>query len=290
VDVVSEAFRLPGEAATFWFGCNVARHGELIRLSIELLRRVGIEPAPVGGLNYCCGSTKDANLTASEGMGRRTATRLSLKGSRQVVTWCPSCYMQLEDVISRGNVLEFDYQHIAETLHERRALLQPHLVNPVRRKAVLHKHSGFERRTPVNRLVPEILSLVPGYELVSTGAESPGHMCSGLAHVPQALADAASRSWSDAEAAGADEILTIFHTCHRDLVGLERRHPIRVTNFVHVLAESMGLPFEDDYKTWRNSVDPSAAVGEQRIRLVGREEFERSVLPELKRPNGIGPA
>ena len=37
------------ERAVFWYGCNMARHGELIRTSARLLEAVGIEAAPAGG-------------------------------------------------------------------------------------------------------------------------------------------------------------------------------------------------------------------------------------------------
>ena len=34
---------------TFWFGCNMLRHAEMIRLSIMLLERVGYDVNAAGG-------------------------------------------------------------------------------------------------------------------------------------------------------------------------------------------------------------------------------------------------
>ena len=43
------------------------------------------------------------------------------------------------------------------------------------------------------------------------------------------------------EEAGADTLATVFHSCHREAVALERGRPIRVANWIHLLADAMGL-------------------------------------------------
>jgi hypothetical protein len=37
---------------TFWFGCNMLRHAELIRLSVMLLERAGYDVEAAGGPAY----------------------------------------------------------------------------------------------------------------------------------------------------------------------------------------------------------------------------------------------
>ena len=87
--------------------------------------------------------------------------------------------------------------------------------------------------------------------------------------------------------AGADTLVTIFHSCHREAVALERGRAIRVVNWIHLLAEGMGLPYTDEYKLWRNSDDPRAAIGADRIIASGDVAFEQLVEPELRRPPTI---
>jgi hypothetical protein len=55
-------------------------------------------------------------------------------------------------------------------------------------------------------------------------------------------------------------------------------------NWIHLLAEAMGLAYRDDYKTWRNAPDARAAVGPDRLAAAGETAFERLVEPELRRP------
>jgi hypothetical protein len=87
--------------------------------------------------------------------------------------------------------------------------------------------------------------------------------------------------------AGADTLVTIFHSCHRELVGLERDHGIRVVNWVHLLAEGMGWAYQDDYKTWRNAADPLAAIGAERVAAAGEAAVRKLVAPELSRPRPV---
>lgn len=272
------------ERATFWTGCNLLRHGEVIRISAKLLECVGIDVNIVGGINYCCGATKDGHLVASEGMGRRTSNKLAVVGNEKVITWCPSCHIQLDDVMSKANSLQFDYAHTASILHARRELLAPFLVRQVPRTAILHKHTGFERRVPVNTYVTELLAIVPGYQIIDDELGlAPGHMCSALTAIPAALKDVLEGVSTEAVRLQADDVVTIFHSCHREFVSLERKHSFRVVNYVHVLAEAMGLGYVDEYKVWRNAEDPESVIGSRRIEAAGKDIFERTMLPELKK-------
>ena len=51
---------MSAEKITFWYGCNVLRHGDIIHTCLDILRALGYDPAPVGGPDYCCGTVKDA--------------------------------------------------------------------------------------------------------------------------------------------------------------------------------------------------------------------------------------
>jgi SH3-like domain-containing protein len=109
-------------------------------------------------------------------------------------------------------------------------------------------------------------------------------MCSALASIPNGLADAHRATLAAMAEVGADTLVTIFHSCHREAVALERGREIRVVNWIHLLAAGMGLAVEDEYKTWRNAADPRAALGAARIEAAGALAFERLVEPELRRP------
>jgi len=98
------------ESVTFWYGCNVLRHGDIIHACLDILRALGFEPHPVGGPDYCCGTVKDANQTTAGGMATRTVGRLNERAA-PVVAWCPSCHSHMHDFM----------EHAAERRHARKA-------------------------------------------------------------------------------------------------------------------------------------------------------------------------
>ena len=209
---------------TFWFGCNVLRHAELIRLCIMLLERVGYDVNAVGGPSYCCGTTFDSQLHAASNMASRTVGRFNdaaeKDGRGKVVTWCPSCLMHMSDIMAPGNSAAFEIAHITELLAERADRLAPLLTVPVERRVFLHRHLGFATHVPVNDRVSGLLARIPGLQLVQ-GVQHPGHMCSALAGVPGALAKATGETWAAAKAEGCDTVCTVFHSCHRELAALD---------------------------------------------------------------------
>jgi Fe-S oxidoreductase len=269
--------------ALFWYGCNMTRHGELIRASAQILAAVGIAAAPRGGPASCCGSPKEANARINEGMARRTVQAFNASGAPSVITWCPSCHMNMQDSMAPVTPTRFATQHITEALMARRDRLAPLLTRPVQARVLVHAHLGFQGRVPVNDVVPDLLRLVPGLVVLEHPYRAPGHMCSSLAAVPGALADCHRALLAAARESGADTLVTLFHSCHREAVALER-HGLRVMNWIHVLAASMGLPAADTYKAWRNAEDARAAIGAARITEAGETAFARLIEPELAKP------
>jgi Fe-S oxidoreductase len=273
------------DTVTFWYGCNVVRHGDIIHSAITLLEAVGIEVTPAGGAGYCCGTAKDANLRAAEGMGKRTVEKFNAHGTGKVVSWCPSCYRHMNAFMGEYTDAQFQLVNFAQMLHARRDVLAGKLRQRVECRVMLHQHFGFHE-VAVNPLVADLLRLIPGLTLVDTEASAPGHMCSALSRVPAAMKDATRAVCEEAQRVKADTVATVFHSCQRLLCGLEGSEPFKVVNYVNLLTEAMGLPSQDDYKAWKLASSEAAviaAVGEARIAAMGEKLFRESILPELLR-------
>ena len=270
--------------STFWYGCNMTRHSEIIRLSQRILEAVGVDAAPVGGPSACCGSPKESTPRIAEGMADRTMDRFNASGTPRVITWCPSCHANLDDFMGQSKEQNFDSQHLCEAIHEHRDRLAPLLTQTVNARFFVDRHVGFNSRVPVNTLIPELLAMIPGASFADHAYRAPSYMCFGLAPIPGALADVQRATLAAMRETGADTLITIFHSCHREMIGLERDHGIRVVNWVHLLAEGMGLAYEDEYKAWRNAPDPIAAIGPERVAAAGEVAVRKYVEPELTRP------
>ena len=270
-------------AVTFWYGCNMTRHGEIVRLVTQILAAVGVDAEPAGGPAYCCGSPQEANARIAAGMAARTVEKFNQAGNDTVVTWCPSCHMNMDDLMAPVTEAAFETQHITQLLAGRAERLRPLLTHAVPVRVLLHAHHGFNGRVPVNTDVPMLLRMIPGLTMVDHPLRVPGHMCSQIAPKPGELARAHRETLAAMAEVGADTLATVFHSCHREAVALERGRSIRVVNWIHLLAEAMGLPYTDEYKLWRNAEDPGAVVGADRVAAAGEVAFERLVEPELRR-------
>ena len=190
-----------------------------------------MDAAPTGGPASCCGSPKDASARIAEGMARRTVTSSMSSGRGQVVTWCPSCHMNMQDSMAPVTPTNFSTVHVTEALWARRDRLAPLLARRVEARVLVHVHHGFNGRVAVNDLVPGLLRLIPGVTVADHPYRAPGHMCSSIAAVPGALADAQRATLAAMAETGAGTLCTIFHSCHREAVALER-HGIQVRNWI----------------------------------------------------------
>jgi len=271
------------DRVTFWFGCNMLRHAEMIRLSILLIERAGYDVSAAGGPAYCCGTAHDHQPRGASNMAARTVSRFNEaargEGRGTVVTWCPSCHMHMSDVMAPGNATAFDIAHISELLAGRADRLAPLMTVPVARRVLLHRHLGFATHVAANDRVAALLARIPGMQLVE-GPAHPGHMCSALATVPGALAKAARETWGAAAMAGCDTVATVFHSCHRELAAVDGKDNLGVRNWVQLLAESMGLPASDAYLTWRNGAAPDVSA----IERAEPSHYHRLVETELRKP------
>lgn len=274
------------ERVVFWYGCNVVRHGDIIHHAIDLLRAAGVEPEPAGGPGYCCGTMKDANLRAAEGMAKRTVGKFNAFGTDQVVTWCPSCHRHMNSFMGRYTEANFSVSHFVQILHRNRERLSGEFRNPVPRRVMLHQHVGFQEVENLNDLITDLLRLVPGLTLVETDYAAPAHMCSALVSVPAALKDVTRRLCDDARAARVDDVATVFHSCQRLMCALEASEPFRVVNYVALLGAALGREYPDEYKAWKTAGDEKEIVelvGPERVAKMGEPLFQSAVLPELLR-------
>jgi Fe-S oxidoreductase len=274
------------ERVVFWYGCNVVRHGDIVHHAIDLLRAAGVEPEPAGGPGYCCGTIRDANLQAAEGMAKRTVAKFNAFDAGKVVTWCPSCHRHMNSFMGQYNDANFSVSHFVQVLHRNRERLAGAFRHPVPRRVLLHKHVGFREVADLNDLVAALLRLVPGLTLVESEYEAPGHMCSALVPVPAALRDVTGRLCEDARAAGVDAVATVFHSCQRMMCALEATEPFRVVNYVALLGAALGREYPDEYKSWKTAAGVEQVrerVGAGRIARIGEQIFDEALLPELQR-------
>ncbi len=217
---------------TFWFGCNMLRHAEMIRLSIMLLERASsYDVRAAGGPAYCCGTAHDHQPHAASNMAGRTVGRfneaVAQDGRGTVVTWCPSCHMHMSDIMAPGNTVAFDIAHISELL-----------AASIDRLAPLLTHAGAAPRAaaPASRFLNPRADQRSHFQhlVANTGARTDRRTGSPWPHVQRHCRRAERAEGGDEQRPGrrrsanrADTVCTIFHPCH---LANSRRSTVAITS------------------------------------------------------------
>ncbi|MFZ5784503.1 MAG: (Fe-S)-binding protein [Pseudomonadota bacterium] len=233
----------------FYTGCNVLRTPHIVLNVMDILDALDLDFDVVGGTAHCCGVYQflEADLPTYERIGHRTFQRFGQSGASKVLTWCPTCTKNFDELEKDVEPPSFDLGHVSEFLAGNLAALAARFVaGQPKRRVVIHEHLGIGATV---ESVRRLLAAVPNLELLELPQDSGfSYACGGQAARFKEREQAIHRGLVEgAVAAGADTIVTMYHSCHRALAGAEAAYPIRVVNFTDVLAEALGRGGHPDY-------------------------------------------
>ncbi|MFI5001549.1 MAG: (Fe-S)-binding protein [Reyranellales bacterium] len=233
----------------FYTGCNVLRTPHIVLNVMDILDALELDFDVVGGTAHCCGvyQFQEADLPTYERMGHRTFQRFGESGAAKVLTWCPTCTKNFDELEKDVEAPSFDLGHISEFLAANiDALRQRFIADQPRRRVVIHEHLGIGATLSSIRA---LLGAVPNLELLDLPQDSGfSYGCGGQAAKFKAREAAIHRALAEgAVAVGADTIVTMYHSCHRALAGAEAAYPLKVVNFTDVIAEALGRGGHPDY-------------------------------------------
>lgn len=233
----------------FYTGCNVLRTPHIVLNVMDILDALELDFDVVGGTSHCCGvyQFQEADLPTYERMGHRTFQRFGQSGAAKVLTWCPTCTKNFDELEKDVEEPFFDLGHVSEFLAANLEALKARFVDQPKRRVVIHEHLGIGATVDSIR---KLLSAVPNLELVELVQDSGfSYACGGQAAKFKDRERAIHRGLAEgAVAAGADTIVTMYHSCHRALAGAEAVYPsLRVVNFTDILAEALGRGGHPDY-------------------------------------------
>ncbi len=247
-----------------YLGCNVLRTSHLINTVTDVFKLLGEEFVTVGGPTYCCGIQhfQNGDTEAAKSMAVSTVRGFEKFQPKRVIMWCPSCIYFYDDIMEMREA--FSFQHVTQYLLENIDRLnfkpQPEI------KVALHYHTGREQSDDVARSAVELLSRVPGVNLVDLGTDARfGRHCTPAVREkvgPEQWNEMAAGYFRRAVDEGVDTFSTLYHGCQRHFCGYERDYPLKVEHYLTVLGRSLGIEHEDLYKKYTLSGDVSAIMEE----------------------------
>ena len=291
---------VPAERRTadvlFYTGCNVLRTPHIVLNVMDILDALDLDFDVVGGAAHCCGvyQFQEADLPTYERMGHRTFQRFGQSGASKVLTWCPTCTKNFDELETDVEAPSFGLDHISEFLAANLDTLKARFeADQPNRRVVIHEHLGIGATV---QSIRDLLRAVPNLELVELPQDSGfSYACGGQAAKFKEREQAIHRGLvTGAVEAGADTIVTMYHSCHRALSGAEAIYPLRVVNFTDILAEALGRGGHPDYyQLYKKGGAMDEAVAAARGFLLGNgvkvdENAVKSLTADIFNETGIG--
>lgn len=244
-----------------YLGCNVLKTPHIALLCLEVLDRLGTRYKVFGGPANCCGviQYRAGDAKASGRIGGNTVAGFAGTGAAHVLTWCPTCNIQLSEIVMPSTDAGFALGHVVPYIAARIEILRSQFVRSVNKRVALHEHPGV---AGVTEGVVKILSAIPGIELVDLEQPRVGYMCNSLAPVPDYKRELHARELAAAEAVGVDCLVGIYHACHRELCAHETTYPFKIVNFLELVGEAMGIQRDDLFKQWKMMQDVDRVLAE----------------------------
>ncbi|MSO77789.1 MAG: (Fe-S)-binding protein [Alphaproteobacteria bacterium] len=250
----------------FYTGCNIIKTPHIALLVLEVLDALGVSYEVMGGVATCCGiqQFKQGDAKTAGRVAYNTIERLARPAASRVITWCPSCQIQIGEVAlpaykeSFGDV-PFDLNPIAEFFAERLDDLRPLFVHPVVKRVALQERAALPG---IMTAVKRVLGAIPGLEVVELDVPIVSTQASHLAVLPAFKAELREREFSAAALAGVTTFASIFHGCHRELVQFQPEVSFELVNFMELIGESMGIHIPDLYKRLALMGDIDAIVAD----------------------------
>ncbi|TAJ82926.1 (Fe-S)-binding protein [Reyranella sp.] len=291
---------VPAERRTadvlFYTGCNVLRTPHIVLNVMDILDSLDLDFDVVGGTAHCCGvyQFQEADLPTYERMGHRTFQRFGQSGASKVLTWCPTCTKNFDELEKDVEAPSFGLDHISEFLAANLDTLKARFkADQPKRRVVIHEHLGIGATV---QSIRDLLRAVPNLELVELPQDSGfSYACGGQAAKFKEREQAIHRGLvMGAVEAGADTIVTMYHSCHRALSGAEAIYPLRVVNFTDILAEALGRGGHPDYyQLYKKGGAMDEAVAAARGFLLGNgvkvdENAVKSLTADIFNETGLG--
>ena len=233
---------------------------------LEVLDALGVSYEVMGGTATCCGiqQFKQGDAKTAGRVGFNTIERLARPGASRVISWCPSCQIQIGEVALPAyrksfGAMPFDMNPIAEFFAERLDDLRPLFVHPVSKRVALQERSALPG---VMAAVKQVLRAIPGLEVVELDVPVVSTQASHLSVLPKFKAELREREFRAAAEAGVTTFASIFHGCHRELIKYPAAGRFELFNFMELIGESMGIHIPDLYKRLRLIGDIDAIIAD----------------------------
>jgi heterodisulfide reductase subunit D len=196
---------------------------------VAVLQAAKVDFTTLGGEEWCCGYPLiSAGLPVSELVAHNLEAVKELR-AKTLITTCPSCYHTWEHHYQPDFVqVKHSTEYLAELLEAGRVPLQR-----LEKRVTYHDPCDLGRKSQVYDAPRSIIRAIPGIEFVEMEDHGENAMCCGgggnLESIDPDLSRAVARlRLEQAQAVGAEAIISACQQCERTLSMAARREKIRI--------------------------------------------------------------
>ena len=236
----------------FYTGCNILKTPHIALLCLDILDLLDVDYEVMGGPGQCCGvyQFREGDFDKTARVGFATIDGLAKAGTSTVLSWCPSCQLQIGEVAlpsyeSQFGTKPFDLNPFLVYLAGRSQELAALMKHRVGKRVALHERPVLPQ---VMGAVKTLLSIVPGVELVDIDVPRVGTQANSLAVLPAFKRELVQRELRAVADAGVTTLATVYHACHRELCDAGDGRSFEIVNFMEILGAGLDLHSEDLYK------------------------------------------
>jgi len=269
----------------FFTGCVPAGIPHTLLEIVGILERMGVNFVTLAGDAVCCGSGPMlwGDLEASQSMSRHFVSTLAAFRPKKVVFFCHGCYMVCLGILPRFMSIPFESCELSQFLVEN--LDRIPFTQRINKVVTLHDSCSVAR---LGMFDPprKLLQAIPGITLVEMEHNKGNALCcGGLTNITRPeITEAIRRApLKEAKATGADILATICTGCQESFAPLEHQYPFEVRSYISLIAEAVGVQYEDRFKKYMGLGDVTKVLAEARDYIdasdFSPEEMKR-ILPE----------
>ena len=277
----AERFAAPDRPyeAVLAFGCAVAHTPHLMLEATAVFEVLGVDYTAVTGRQFCCGRPflrLGGDPEAAGMISGKSFERFVRYQTDALVNWCGACQMQYVDVISGEAEPPFDVVHVTRFVHDRLVAMGDAVPwkHDVPTRVMLHSHAGGHAQQDTDAgYILKILGMIPGVEYAGDvrppSAGSPCELTGPTAVSVLNTLDstgyrvAVAELQGQATALGADTLVTAYHKCQMEWSKFSSKR-VAVREWISLLAEALGVGYEDRFTTYWHLGDPAEIVRRSR--------------------------
>ncbi|MBM4430157.1 MAG: (Fe-S)-binding protein [Chloroflexi bacterium] len=217
---------------------------------VQILGRSNVDFTLLGGTEWCCGFplyTAGMSDQIVE-LARHNLAQVRATGAKVLVSTCASCYHTWKHIYPEM-LSEFpkDLEVLHATEYMARLVEQGRLsLGPLERTVTYHDPCDLGRRNGVYDEPRYVLQSIPGLELREMASIRQNSLCCGgggnvEAVSPDAVAEASGKRLAQAQATGAEYVVSACQQCMRTLFNGARKNKLRlrVADISQMLLESI---------------------------------------------------